>query len=161
MPIQHWKALGELFKFLFHFEIRCKFHLHICHKCVPTFLSSFFSADVSGIILGALIITQPDERGCMNGKTTKDTDHQEKRSSPRYESIKKIKYKVLIPMEGEGFTQNISRGGFALFLDKEVPPGSVLELKFQIPGKNKEPEKSIVKVIWQRDYLTGVKVLGH
>jgi len=105
--------------------------------------------------------TQPGERGCMKGKKKKDTSHQEKRSSPRYESIKKIKYKVLVPMEGEGFTQNISRGGFALFLDKEVPPGSVLELKFQIPGKKKEPEKSIVKVIWQRDFLTGVKVLGR
>ena len=97
----------------------------------------------------------------MNAKTAKKSSHQEKRNSPRHESIKKIKYKVLIPMEGKGFTQNISKGGYALFLDKEVPPGSVLEIKFQIPGRTKEPEKSIVKVIWQKDYLTGVKVLGR
>ncbi len=106
-------------------------------------------------------ITQPGERGCMSDIITDQNKSQEKRDSPRYDSIKKIKYKVLIPMEGKGFTQNISKGGYALFLDKEVPPGSVLELKFQIPGKTKEPEKSIVKVIWQKDYLTGVKVLGR
>ena len=97
----------------------------------------------------------------MTSKTAAQNTPEEKRNSPRYESIKKIKYKVLIPMEGEGYTQNISKGGFALFLDKEVPPGSVLELIIHSPGQKQKTQKSIVKVIWQKDYLTGVKVLGH
>jgi hypothetical protein len=97
----------------------------------------------------------------MSNKTSAQDSSKEKRNSPRYNSIKKIRYKVLIPMEGEGYTQNISRGGFALFLDKEVPPGSVLELKFRPSGRKDEPTTSIVKVVWQKDFLTGVKVLGH
>lgn len=97
----------------------------------------------------------------MSGKGSAPDSQQEKRASPRYDSIKKIKYKVLIPMEGQGYTQNISQGGFALFLDEEVPPGAVLELKFLSESQNGTPGRSIVKVIWQKNYLTGVKVLGH
>lgn len=97
----------------------------------------------------------------MKNAATKSENHQERRKSRRYDSIHKVGYKVLIPMEGEGFTQNISESGFALFLDKEVPPGAVLELKFQNPTKGTQPDRSIVKVMWQKDHLAGVKVLGR
>ena len=97
----------------------------------------------------------------MKNAAAKNETQKDRRSSRRYDSIHKVGYKVLIPMEGEGFTQNISDGGFALFLDKEVPPGAVLELKFQNPSAGTQPDRSIVKVMWQRDHLAAVKVLGR
>lgn len=92
---------------------------------------------------------------------TKSTPAIDRRKSPRQDTVNKIDFKVLIPMEGDGFTQNISKGGFALFLDKEVPPGAVLELTFSEPSETAQPERSIVKVIWCKDHLAGVKVLGR
>jgi len=86
------------------------------------------------------------------------SEKQDRRKTPRYDSVHKIDYKVLVAQGGEGFTQNISEGGFALFLDAEVPPGSVLELKFDQPTKG--TQRSIVKVMWQKDHIAGVKVLG-
>ena len=97
----------------------------------------------------------------MKNTAAKAETRQDRRKSRRYDSIHKVGYKVLIPMEGEGFTQNISEGGFALFLDKEVPPGAVLELRFQNPSVGTQPDRSIVKVMWQKDHLAGVKVLGR
>jgi hypothetical protein len=89
------------------------------------------------------------------------TSTAERRRSPRHDTVNRIDYKVLIPMEGNGFTQNISGGGFALFLDKEVPPGSVLELTFSEGMDTAELERSIVKVIWCKDHMAGVKLLGR
>jgi hypothetical protein len=85
----------------------------------------------------------------------------ERRGPPRSDSIHRINYKALVAQEGQGFTQNISQGGFALLLDAEVPPGAVLELKFEDPGRVTQPERAIVKVVWQKDYITGVKLLGR
>ncbi len=85
----------------------------------------------------------------------------EKRSDERSDHVVKVSYKVLLPMEGEGFTQDVSQDGIGLFLDNEVPPGAVMELKFQEPPKGTQPAKPIAKVMWQRDHQTGVKVLGR
>ncbi len=85
----------------------------------------------------------------------------EKRLNARSDHVVKVKYKVLIPMEGKGFTQDMSAEGFGLFLDNEVPPGAVMELKFHKPPRGVEPVKPIAKVVWQKDHQAGVKILGR
>ncbi len=85
----------------------------------------------------------------------------EKRQTERSDHVVKVSYKVLLPMEGEGFTQDISQDGLGLFLDNEVPPGAVMELKFKETPKGTQPAKPIAKVMWQKDSQTGVKVLGR
>ena len=97
----------------------------------------------------------------MAKASTNSAPAADRRKSPRYDTVNRIDYKVLIPMEGNGFTQNISEGGFALFLDKEVPPGSVLELTFSEESVTAQLERSIVKVIWCKDHVAGVKLLGR
>lgn len=97
----------------------------------------------------------------MAQANTRSASTSDRRKSPRYDTVNKIDYKVLIPMEGNGFTQNISEGGFALFLDNEVPPGSVLELTFSEESVTPQLERSIVKVIWCKDHMAGVKLLGR
>ncbi|NOR15087.1 MAG: hypothetical protein GQ544_05245 [Candidatus Aminicenantes bacterium] len=86
---------------------------------------------------------------------------KENRKFARTDSVKKVTYKVLIPAEGEGFTQNVSDSGFGLFLEDEVPPGSVMEFQYVDMSHNSESEKPIAKVIWQKDHEAGIKVLGH
>jgi hypothetical protein len=84
------------------------------------------------------------------------------RDTSREERVTKVKYKVLIPMEGKGFTQDASRDGFCVFLDKEVPPGAVMEMKFRElnsgENDNNRPHP-IGKVVWQKDHKAGIKVL--
>ncbi len=86
---------------------------------------------------------------------------KEYRKFARTDSVKKVTYKVLIPAEGEGFTQNVSDRGLGLFLEDEVPPGSVMEFQYLDVPSNSESEKPIAKVIWQKDHEAGIKVLGH
>lgn len=97
----------------------------------------------------------------MSEATTKSHSPEERRKSPRFGTVNRIDYKVLIPEEGEGFTQNISDGGYALFLDKEVPLGAVLELSFPESSPERPALRSIVKVVWRKDHLAGVKILGR
>jgi hypothetical protein len=97
----------------------------------------------------------------MKNPTAGTDELAERRGPTRYDSVHRINYKALVPKEGQGFTQNISQGGFALLLDAEVPPGAVLELKFEDPGRVTQPERAIVKVVWQKDYITGVRLLGR
>ena len=97
----------------------------------------------------------------MKAPTGRAEESSERRGSSRYDSVHKMNYKALIPREGQGFTQNISQGGFALLLDDEVPPGAVLELKFEDSSKVTQPERAIVKVMWQKDHIAGVKLLGR
>ena len=85
----------------------------------------------------------------------------ENRKFEREDSVKNVTYKVLIPAEGEGFTQNISNSGFGLFLDDEVPPGSVMEFQYLDKSSDSDSARPIAKVIWQKDHEAGIKVLGR
>lgn len=96
----------------------------------------------------------------MSANSSDIKNNKHNRRSLRKDHIKKVNYKVLIPMEGEGFTQNVSLNGYALFLDNEIPPGAVIELIFENSGQDQEDERSIAKIIWQKDNIVGVKVLG-
>ena len=83
----------------------------------------------------------------------------EHRSTAREDRVHKITYKVLIPMQGEGFTQDASRDGFCVFLDKQVPPGAVMEMKFPELNSGESRPHSIGKVVWRKDHMAGIKVL--
>lgn len=72
-----------------------------------------------------------------------------------------VNEKATMPVKDEGLTQNISDGGLCLILNKELSPGTVLELKFEMPEEDSNPIETRVKVVWQEKmetgYLTGVK----
>jgi hypothetical protein len=47
-----------------------------------------------------------------------------------------------------------------LLLDNEVSPGIILELNFELPGQSYKPIDTLAEVIWQDNYLTGVKFIS-
>lgn len=89
------------------------------------------------------------------------------RSDARRSYITNVSYRVVgnekatIPVKDEGLTQNISEGGLCLIVNRELSPGAVLELKFELPEEKSNPIETRVKVVWQEKietgYLTGVK----
>ncbi len=83
----------------------------------------------------------------------------EKRKTGRSDHVAKFSYKLLVPIEGKGYTQNVSPDGYGLFLDNEVPPGATIELQFDDPSEEARTDKPIAKVMWQKDQQTGVKIL--
>ena len=83
----------------------------------------------------------------------------ENRQAGRSDHVAKFSYKLLVPIEGQGYTQNVSQDGYGLFLDNEVPPGATIELRFNETQQLNRPDKSIAKVMWQKDHQTGVKIL--
>jgi hypothetical protein len=89
------------------------------------------------------------------------------RKDTRKSYVTNVSYRVVvdekstIPVKDEGLTQNISNGGLCLILNRELPSGAVLELKFEMPEENSNSVETRVKVVWQEKmetgYLTGVK----
>jgi c-di-GMP-binding flagellar brake protein YcgR len=99
------------------------------------------------------------------GKMKRDFDNnqggKEKRKYPREEIITDVSYKVLTPSEDKGLTQDISQGGLCLLLNNELPPGTIIEVKFRLPDEDSKLIETFVKVVWQKKtdtgFLTGVK----
>ncbi len=91
----------------------------------------------------------------------KDKSQGERRKYFRKEIITNLSYRVITPCGGEGVTCNISEGGLCIVLDKEIPLGSILELKFELPGKESGFIETYARVIWQekidKGFITGVK----
>ncbi|MDH5202878.1 MAG: PilZ domain-containing protein, partial [Nitrospirota bacterium] len=60
-----------------------------------------------------------------------------------------------------GLTRDISQGGLCLLLNNELPPGTILELKYRLPHEEARQIVTSVEVIWQKKidkgFLTGVK----
>jgi len=83
------------------------------------------------------------------------------RSAARVEAVRKINYKIRKPLEGEGFTQNISEGGCCLMLNEELAPGSVIEMDFGPLNGTSQSVRATGKVVWQREYLTGIRFLNN
>ncbi|OPX29810.1 MAG: hypothetical protein B1H08_02975 [Candidatus Omnitrophica bacterium 4484_171] len=83
------------------------------------------------------------------------------RRYPRKEVVTNLSYRVITPLGGKGLTQNISEGGLCIVFDKEIPVGTMLELKFELPGEESVPIETFAKVIWQKEvegqFFTGVK----
>jgi hypothetical protein len=88
------------------------------------------------------------------GKATKREHH-------RTEVFFDVIYKVVSPIKGTGLSRNFSQGGLCLLLDNELPPGTVLELKYRMPHEEHRLIETTVEVIWQKKtdkgYITGVK----
>jgi hypothetical protein len=86
---------------------------------------------------------------------------EEKRKYPRKEVYANMTYRELVPSGVEGIIQDMSEGGLCLILNKEFPPGSVLEVKYELPEEENRIVEKFVRVVWQRKtekgLLTGVK----
>ena len=90
-----------------------------------------------------------------------NSQSQDRRRCPRKHVSTDVTYRVIVPSGGAATTANISEGGLCLILDKELPVGTMLEVKFELPGKDPVPIETFVKIMWQKKseegYLTGVK----
>lgn len=83
---------------------------------------------------------------------------RERRKQTRVADTRKIYYQILKPRVGEGYTQNFSETGCCVLMNEQLPPGSVIELVFDLPGR-KEQVRITGRVIWQDNYLTGIRFL--
>jgi c-di-GMP-binding flagellar brake protein YcgR len=90
-------------------------------------------------------------------KKEKKTD---RRKYPRVDFVRKASYQFSESPESGIFTQDISQAGMCLLLDNEIHPGSILKLNFELPGQSYEPIDTLAEVIWQDNYLTGVKFIS-
>ena len=88
---------------------------------------------------------------------------EQKRKHSRRKIVTSVSYKILTPSGDMGMTQNISDGGLCLLLNNDLSPGTILEVKFEIPEEASKSVRSFVEVIWQNHtengYLTGVKFI--
>lgn len=85
----------------------------------------------------------------------------DKRNHERLDFIGKVQYKLLRRPFKSVFSQNISAKGMCLLLDNEVNPGTILELCFEIPGRDTKIISTYSQVVWQQNYLTGVEFIGQ
>ncbi len=91
----------------------------------------------------------------------------EMRKDARRSYVTNVSYRVVVnekatmPAKDNGLTQNISDGGLCLIINKELSPGTVLELKFERTEENSNSVETRVEVVWQEKvktgYLTGVR----
>jgi len=86
------------------------------------------------------------------------------RKELRIDTIQKVSFRINdiktnSIIHGQGFSQNLSENGCCLFLDREIPMGSLIEITFNQLGKNNQDVKIIGRIIWQRDFLSGVSFL--
>lgn len=97
----------------------------------------------------------------MMSKDPNESKPEQKRKHWRQEIITSVDYKVLTPSGDVGTTQNVSEGGLCLLVNNELSQGTILEVKFEIPGDTPKLVESFVEVIWQKKtekgFLTGVK----
>jgi c-di-GMP-binding flagellar brake protein YcgR len=86
--------------------------------------------------------------------------NSDRRKYPRVDFIRKASYQLSKSSRFGIFTQDISQTGMCLLLDNEVSPGIILELNFELPGQSYKPIDTLAEVIWQDNYLTGVKFIS-
>jgi hypothetical protein len=86
---------------------------------------------------------------------------EERRQYPRKEIYANMSYRELVPSGATGIIQDMSDGGLCLILNKEFPPGTVLEVTYVLPDEENRTVEKFVKVVWvrktEKEYLTGVK----
>lgn len=97
----------------------------------------------------------------MKGNFNNNKEKKIKREHNRTEIIVNVIYKVVSPIKDVGLSRNFSQGGLCLLLSNELPPGTILELKYRLPHEESRLIETTVEVIWQKKtdkgYLTGVK----
>ncbi len=84
----------------------------------------------------------------------------DRRKYPRVDFIRQASYQLSKSSKFGVFTQDISQTGMRLLLDNEVSPGAILKLNFELPGQTSKPIDTLAEVIWQDNYLTGVKFIS-
>jgi c-di-GMP-binding flagellar brake protein YcgR len=84
----------------------------------------------------------------------------DRRKYPRVDFIRQASYQLSKSPQYGIFTQDISQTGMCLLLDNEVSPGIILKLNFDLPGQSYKPIDTLAEVIWQDNYLTGVKFIS-
>lgn len=97
----------------------------------------------------------------MMNKNPNESNPKQKRIHARKEVVTSVSYKILTPSGDVGMTQNVSEGGLCLLLNNKLTLGTILEVKFEIPGDTPKQIESFVEIIWQKKtdkgFLTGVK----
>ena len=100
----------------------------------------------------------------MNKDPKTNSNSVDFRKKLRINTVQRVKFRTNASktnslIHGQGFSQNISENGCCLFLDREIPEGSLIEITFERFGNNNHDVKIIGRVIWQKDFLSGVKFL--
>jgi c-di-GMP-binding flagellar brake protein YcgR len=97
----------------------------------------------------------------MNNNTDDKQENKIERKHHRTEIFADVIYKVISPLKGMGLSRNFSQGGLCLLLNHELPPGTILELKYRLPHEEQRLIETRAEVVWQNKtemgYLTGVK----
>jgi len=100
----------------------------------------------------------------MNKDPKKNSNIRNFRKKLRIDTVQRVTFRTNaletnFLVHGQGFSQNLSENGCCLFLDREIPEGSLIEVTFERLGTNNHDVKIIGRVIWQKDFLSGIKFL--
>ena len=95
----------------------------------------------------------------MKSVRTTAPKKEDRRKSFRVDLIRRVRYKSSGPPSIDCFTQNISEGGLCLLLGEELFPGMTVKTEFALPGNEPKLIEANGVVVWQKDYLTGVKFI--
>ena len=91
--------------------------------------------------------------------------YQERRKSTRKRVVKGVDYTILSTPQGTGIIKNISEGGLGLLVDKYLPEGTILKVRYYTTenGEEEVAVESVGKVCWcrqsDRGYLLGVQFI--
>ena len=95
----------------------------------------------------------------MTNPNPKASSPKERRTGSRIQDHRRVDFRLIKPQTGEGFTQNFSEEGCCVVLNEELPPGSIIELMFKLPGVEDRRQRVVGKVVWQENFLTGIRFL--
>lgn len=94
-----------------------------------------------------------------------DQKGQERRRNPREKFITGVDYTILSTPQGTGIIKNTSKGGLGLLLDKFLPEGTILKVKYYTEREGEEVGlERVGKVCWCRQaeqgYLIGIQFIN-
>lgn len=95
----------------------------------------------------------------MTDSNARPQSPKDRRTKARIPDHRRVDFRLIKPQAGEGFTQNFSEEGCCVVLNEELPPGSVIELIFQLPGAEDRRQRVVGEVVWQENFLTGIRFL--
>lgn len=89
---------------------------------------------------------------------------EDKRRHPRKKHIGVVDYSVMLSAQGTGIIKDISEGGLCVVLEKYMPEGTLLKLRFQLPDNPRSPAiETAGKIIWikkaEGGYSAGIQFL--
>ncbi len=94
-----------------------------------------------------------------------DQKGQERRRYPREKLITGVDYTILSTPQGTGIIKNTSSGGLGMLLDKFLPEGTILKVKYYAEREGEEvSQEKVGKVCWCRQaeqgYLIGIQFIN-